>query len=161
GWDLPGDLRAARAGPVEGGGAPAGAEPGGELGPATLGERYEAALAPEARAAGAHYRPGALAARLEALGVPGPGGAPMRGWDPACGGGAFLLAAADALVAAGVPPAEVVAQRLWGTDVDPGAVAVAEAALVWWAHRHGVDARPGSHLGVGDALLGHDPDGPL
>ncbi|MEZ5180257.1 MAG: N-6 DNA methylase, partial [Acidimicrobiales bacterium] len=102
-----------------------------------------------------------LAARLVALVIPPAAAPPARVWDPACGGGALLLAAADALVAAGVDPAEVVAERLWGTDVDPGAVAVAEAALVWWAQRHGTDVRPGSHLAVGDALLGGDAGGPL
>lgn len=173
-WAVPADLRA---------GAPAiptppaatGLHLGPGAGPVLLGERYEAALAPAARAAGAHYTPADLAAQLVSLVVPtSPRSAgdplPRRIWDPACGGGAFLLAAADALVAAGVSPAEVVSERLWGTDVDPGAVAVAEAALVWWGHRHGVDARPGPHLAVGDTLLdggvgggegGTDPAGPL
>ena len=162
GWDVPVDLRAGAA-PADPIGAPLVLPSGVEVGPAGLGPCYEAALAPEARAAGAHYTPPDLAARLVALVVDAssPAGPPRRVWDPACGGGAFLLAAADALVAAGVAPAEVVSERLWGTDVDPGAVAVAEAALVWWAHRHGVDARPDGHLAVGDALLGHDDHGPL
>lgn len=168
-WEVPAGLRAGAASSASAGPAPAFATvAGGELGPALLGERYEQALAPEARAAGAHYTPVDLASRLAALVIPGPGGtggppprAPARIWDPACGGGAFLLAAADALVAAGVSPREVVEERLWGTDVDPGAVAVAEAALVWWAHRHGVEARPGEHLAVGDSLLDQDTVGPL
>jgi hypothetical protein len=131
------------------------AEPAG---PALLGRLYEAGLAPRDRAAGAHYTPVDLAARLVGLAdAPGPDRAPPgqpRVWDPACGGGAFLLAAADALIDAGYPPGLVVEELLWGSDVDEGAVAITEASLCWWAQRHGVDARPGPHLAVADALLG-------
>ncbi|CAN5782432.1 hypothetical protein BH23ACT2_BH23ACT2_17800 [soil metagenome] len=132
-------------------------------GPALLGRLYEAALAPEVRGAGAHYTPAGLAARLVGLAeVPALDGASPgrpRVWDPACGGGAFLLAAADALVDAGHPPSSVVAELLWGSDLDEGAVAITEAALCWWAQGHGVDAQPGAHLAVADALIG-SPDGP-
>src|SRR5699024_7044348 len=80
-------------------------------------------------------------------------------WDPACGGGVFLLAAADALFAAGHDPRRIVTESIWGTDVDPGAVAVTEAALAWWAEEHGVaDARPGVHLAVADALTTPPPE---
>ena len=124
-------------------------------GPALLGARYEAALAPSARSAGAHYTPPDLAARLVGLVVSRgrPGGDPPRVWDPACGGGAFLLAAADALLAAGGDPRRIVAEQLWGTDIDPGAVAVAEAALCWWASQHGAEASPGPHLQAANPLL--------
>ena len=151
--------------------------------PWLLGARYEATLAPSARSAGAHFTPADVAARLCSLVLPsepvtvaGPtgsavgggggrrGGSLLRVWDPACGGGVFLLAAADALLAAGGRPDEIVSEQVWGTDVDAGAVAVAEAALCWWAAQHGVDASPGDHLAVADALL-DDPSpghrGPL
>lgn len=122
--------------------------------PALLGALYEAALAPSARSAGAHYTPPDVAARLVELMVPPKAGVSgHRVWDPACGGGAFLLAAADALLAAGGDAGEIVANQLWGTDIDPGAVAVTEAALCWWAGRHGVQATPGAHLRVSDPLL--------
>ena len=74
-------------------------------------------------------------------------------WDPACGGGAFLLAAAEALLGAGHDPADIVGRLLHGTDIDAGAIAVTRAALAWWARRHGDDADPGSHLRVADTLL--------
>jgi hypothetical protein len=172
GWAVPAGLRVGLAGTS--GTAPAvhdRDEPA--TGPNALGRRYEAALAPEARAAGAHYTPADVAARLADLVLaPGAGAGwhradvppSARVWDPACGGGAFLLAAADALLAAGGDPERIVAEQLWGTDTDPGAVAVAEAALCWWAHRHGVDARPGDHLADADPLLdpaAGDVGGPL
>lgn len=71
--------------------------------------------------------------------------------DPSCGGGVFLLAAADHLVAGGMDPADAVG-RLWGCDVDPLAVAVCEAALWWWSARAGCPIRMGESLVVGDAL---------
>ncbi len=125
-------------------------------GPELLGVLYEAALAPDARDAGAHYTPADVAARLVGL-VAGPdvpvGPRPLV-WDPACGGGAFLLAAADALLVRGVEPDVVVGDLLWGTDVDPGAIAIAEAALAWWAYRHGIDAAwPDEHLVAADPLV--------
>lgn len=71
--------------------------------------------------------------------------------DPSCGGGVFLLAAADHLVAGGLDPAAALG-RLWGCDVDPLAVAVCEAALWWWSARSGCPTRLGESLVVGDAL---------
>ncbi len=167
GWEPPTDLRAARARPAR---ALLALEvPAPLAGPALLGALYEVALQPDARAAGAHYTPADVARRLAALAVPAistipatprsPGGVARRParrvWDPACGGGAFLLAAADALVADGDAPSAVLADQLWGTDTDPGAVAVTEAALRWWAHRRGVThpVGPGEHLAVADPLL--------
>lgn len=131
-------------------------------GPELLGVLYEAALAPADRDAGAHYTPADVAARLVGL-VAGPTadlGPSPRVWDPACGGGAFLLAAADGLLARGVAPAHVVDDLLWGTDVDPGAIAVAQAALAWWAQRHGATASAGEHLAVVDPLVDAVPARP-
>jgi len=51
--------------------------------------------------------------------------------DPACGGGAFLVAAADALFERGWTPHDVVA-GLWGADVDPESVWATRAALTLW-----------------------------
>lgn len=172
GWGVPQDLRVSGVEPVAAL-AGSGVEiEAGQASPWLLGALYEAALAPEARFAGAHYTPVDVAARLTALVLPRvavhgdrPTGTPLGGrcegrpgplprvWDPACGGGAFLLAAADALLAAGGRADQIVSEQLWGTDIDPGAVAVTEAALCWWAHRHGVDAAPGPHLVVADPLV--------
>ena len=70
--------------------------------------------------------------------------------DPACGGGAFLLAGARALHARGVPRSTVVRELVWGADVDPVGLATAEAALALWAG----EAPPRGRLVVGDALVG-------
>ena len=80
-----------------------------------LGLAHEALLAPaDRKARGAHYTPPALADRLIALTLPP---AAERVLDPACGGGAFLLAAARA----GVPV-------LHGVELDPLAADVCRAA---------------------------------
>jgi len=70
--------------------------------------------------------------------------------DPACGGGAFLLAGARALHARGVPRTTVVRELVWGADVDPVGLATAEAALALWAG----EAPPPGRLVIGDALVG-------
>lgn len=75
--------------------------------------------------------------------------------DPAVGGGAFLLAAANALLAVGLSPEEIVGQCLIGADLDPVAVAVTEAALALWC---GGKAIP--RLLVADALTLHEDDWP-
>lgn len=55
---------------------------------------------------------------------------PLRIVDPACGGGAFLLAALRARVRMGARPAEVVADELFGVDVD----ATAAQLAAWTLH---------------------------
>ena len=125
--------------------------------PSDLGHLYETLLSGEVRKRrGVHLTPADIAARLVGLlGVdwiePG-----ARVLDPAVGGGAFLLAAADALVAAGVAPAEAVV-GLSGCDHDAVAVAVAETALSLWRIDHGLEPAPASSLRVGDGLLDELP----
>jgi N-6 DNA Methylase len=120
-------------------------------GPGLLGAAHEALLPPAGRrATGAHYTPAPLAAGLAGLAVDG------ATWpsvcDPAVGGGALLLAAADRLAAAhpGRSRAEVVG-RLWGADVDGLAVAVADASLWLWS---GGLADP---AGLAERLVAGDP----
>jgi hypothetical protein len=85
----------------------------------------------------------------------------FRVCDPAVGGGAFLLEVARALAARpGAQPAHerrrtLVARILYGVDVNPVAIAVAEAALCLFV----ADASfslddAGKNLRVGDALIG-------
>lgn len=66
-------------------------------------------------------------------------GSDCRVVDPSCGGGVFLLSAADLLVERGADPKTVVSAQLAGADVDPLAVEVTRAALGLWASRRGVD----------------------
>jgi N-6 DNA Methylase len=99
---------------------------------------------------GLHVTPGWLADRLVAEALPGrwSGGAWPTVCDPACGGGAFLLAAARRLQAQGVDRGRIVRELLWGADIDPVGVAATEAALALWAGE-----RPGrGRLVVADPL---------
>jgi hypothetical protein len=125
-------------------------------GPDLLGRALEVLLDPADRHAdGAYYTPPAIADGLvaEALGGPAPVADPGVVCDPAVGGGVFLLAAARALLARGVDPGEIVADRLRGVDRDELAVAVARASLALWAASRGRRADPPpAHLVVADFL---------
>lgn len=105
-------------------------------------------LTAEQRRRGAHYTPRPLADRVAgaALGAQDRPGAVV---DPACGGGALLLAAADRLAAAGRDRATVAAELLWGADVDPLAAAVTEAAVALWS---GGTPPASGHVVVADVL---------
>ena len=110
------------------------------------------------RRRGAHYTPAPLADEVAA--AAGVGAAVRSVVDPACGGGALLLAAAGRLSAGDGDRAAVARTRLFGADIDPLAVAVAEAAVALWSG--GTAPAPG-HLVVADALLagrGAWPAGP-
>jgi N-6 DNA Methylase len=97
------------------------------------------------RAQGLHVTPGWLADDLVARAVD----RPMTVCDPACGGGVFLVAAAERLLRAGASRQDIVRHLLWGADVDPVGLAAAEAALALWA---GEAPSPG-RLVVGDPLV--------
>jgi N-6 DNA Methylase len=126
-------------------------------GPAeALGEALEAATdGRRRRAQGLHVTPGWLAEDLVARAVDDP----STVCDPACGGGAFLVAAAERLHRAGATKEDVVRHLLWGADVDPVGLAAAEAALALWAG----EGPPPGRLVVGDPLgagAGLWPDAP-
>ncbi len=169
---LPGDLliwRLAGIGPPAGPSAesPAGAAPSGDDGAAPAGDvdaidpaavvgaALESATDEDRRRAqGLHVTPRWLADDLVAHALPPP---PARGasepvdrtvCDPACGGGAFLLAAARRLHALGLDRRHVVRHLLWGADIDPVGLAAAEAALALWAG----EAPPPGRLVVADPL---------
>lgn len=97
-----------------------------------LGEALEAALTSGERRRGAHYTPAAVADRVAALGLDGAGTRPTV-VDPACGGGAMMLAAGRHLAGSGLAPADVAGDLLWGADLDPLAAAVTEAAIALWS----------------------------
>ncbi len=121
-------------------------------GPGDLGPLHERGADDAERARrGAWYTPAWLAADLVERALPDRAAVDFGPvLDPTCGGGVFLLAAAERLVALGIDPAGAVA-RLRGCEVDGTATAVAEAALWWWGARQGVETRP--DLRVVDALL--------
>lgn len=105
------------------------------VGPAVLGQIYERLLDSEQRReTGSHFTPPLLASQLVDLAV--------HDWitdgditvcDPAVGGGAFLLAAAEAMEHRGLSRPEIVGSRLFGSDVSAEALLVADAALTLWA----------------------------
>lgn len=129
---------------------------GGEAGslvteppPGTLATVLELVTSPRQRQArGLHVTPPWLADLLVERCLADLPGNPML-CDPACGGGVFLLAAARALEARGVPRPVVVRDLLWGSDVDPIGLAAAELALTLWAGA----PPPAGRLVVGDALV--------
>jgi hypothetical protein len=100
-----------------------------------------------------HATPAAVSTPVLDLALDVLGDVPRSVCDPACGAGAFLVAAAEALVARGVPAHEVVTSRLHGMDVDEAAVAEARAVLVRWAAQQGaVVAQDLIRVQRGDAL---------
>jgi predicted RNA methylase len=121
-------------------------------------EDHAASLPPaRRRALGSHATPPPLARTLVALALEHLGRTPDLVVDPACGAGSFLLAAADALVRRGVPPAEVVRDRVVGCDVDPLAIAHGREALRRWADEHGVRGPVEPRLLELDPLLAPTP----
>jgi hypothetical protein len=116
-----------------------------------LAQALEAATpSSDRRTNGLHVTPKWLADHLVDLALDGLPADDLTVCDPACGGGAFLLAAARALHARGFPRSTIVGQLLWGADVDPVGLAAAEAALALWAG----EPPPPGRLVLGDVLLG-------
>ncbi|MBI5832587.1 MAG: N-6 DNA methylase [Armatimonadetes bacterium] len=113
------------------------------------GIAYESLLAPgDRRRGGSHYTPPELAAEVVAGTLDSCAEPPAAIVDPACGGGAFLLAAARYLMARwGLEPAAA-GRRIHGVDRDAGAVEVARAGLLRLTGE-----APGSRLRVDDSVL--------
>lgn len=111
---------------------------------------------------GSYYTPESLTAvvvgrafdALDGVSRAGAGTEPLRILDPALGAGAFLLQAArETARRSGRPLAGVVRHELFGVDVSPLAVAVAEASLWLLADDPELTlAAAGAHLREGDAL---------
>jgi hypothetical protein len=75
--------------------------------------------------------------------------------DPAVGAGAFLLAAAEALVARGASRRAIVADLLYGVDISRLSIAVTEVSLWLWVGDAGLSPRDaGRHLIESDTLSG-------
>ncbi|MGI9119599.1 MAG: N-6 DNA methylase [Acidimicrobiales bacterium] len=130
-------------------GPPADVEvPVGDASPWLPGAVNEALLEPEGRrSGGAFYTPPAVASTTVEWALEGLAASRPVVCDPGVGGGAFLLAAADALAARGLSRTEVVGGCLTGADIDPVSVAVTEAALALWC-----EGRAVPRVLVGDAL---------
>ena len=116
--------------------------------PSLVGTVHEGLLdAAGRRSNGVFYTPAAVAAAVAGWALERRTSARSVVCDPASGGGIFLLAAAEVLVAGGRSREEVVSECLIGADVDPVAVAVTQAVLHLWC---GGVAVP--RMVVGDAL---------
>lgn len=116
--------------------------------PDLLGTVWEQLLAPpERRAQGAHFTPRAVAERLVSLTLAAAGHHPELIWDPTCGGGAFLLAAARAVEAQSSRSRDEIVGGMYASDIDATALAVCDATLELWSR----GTRPVTH--VGDALV--------
>ena len=128
-------------------------------GPDALGEIWERLLTigstEDRRERGAHFTPRSVADAVIGFATDRrrtDSPLPETVWDPAAGGGAFLLAAARALHSTGGGRVEAV-NRLYATDIDPIALAVCDAALEIWS---GGLARP--RYRCADALLDDQND---
>ncbi|MBW3548258.1 MAG: N-6 DNA methylase [Actinobacteria bacterium] len=128
--------------------------PAAQASPALLGVVHESLLHPgQRKATGAHYTPAEVTAAMVGWALEGAGAEHPVVCDPAAGAGAFLLAAADALATRGLSRGDIVRHHLVGAEVDPVAVAVAEAALALWCGGEAVPrllAADALHLGDGD-----------
>lgn len=128
-----------------------GPPPRSDAPPATcyeLGGLYEQARDQASRrATGAYFTPRPVVDRLLHLAIKRPQGSIL---DPSCGGGAFVLGAADRLLELGVAPEDAV-EMVAGIDIDPVAVGVSQAALALWAEAHGTVSNP-ARVVLGDGL---------
>lgn len=109
-----------------------GATVAGRWGPWLPGFAREALESPHRRKRmGIHHTPPRVVAEILDLAetAVGPFADVASVLDPAAGGGAFLLAAAERMAGA---PADIV-ERLWAVDIDPLALATCRASLALWA----------------------------
>lgn len=100
-----------------------------------IGLEHEATLDARDRRRGAHYTPYPTARAVVRLALGRHDARSPRILDPCCGGGVFLVAALDELVAGGLEPSEALG-RVAGHDIDAGAVVATREALREWAGEH-------------------------
>ena len=98
-------------------------------GPEDPGARHQDAFTDRERHLnGIHYTPTAVAQGLVRVALADIA-RDSRVGDPACGAGAFLLAAAEHLRTLGAPVARIVREQLFGADIDATAVALTRLEL--------------------------------
>ncbi len=128
--------------------------------PDVLGAAWERMMnARDRRTQGSHFTPRAVADRVVGLATSElelrEFDRPLRVWDPAAGGGAFLLAAARAAErSTGTARGDIV-RSLYASDIDSVALAVCDASLELWARGSGR-----IETSCCDALLDLDPSWP-
>ncbi len=120
--------------------------PDSECTPDLLGLVWERLLADASRRSqGAHFTPKDGAERVVRLtfgdaaqfGAESQPEAVVRVWDPAAGGGAFLLAAARALAGSSNRTRGEIVSALYASDIDPVALRVCDTALFVWSNGEG------------------------
>lgn len=104
-------------------------------------------------ARGVHYTPEPVAATISRLALDDLE-TDVRVGDTSCGTGALLLAAAQVLHDRGRPVEQVVSSQLFGSDLDPIAVAIARVEIALWAAAKTgrLHVVPSDHLVVADTL---------
>lgn len=132
--------------------------------PDLLGWSLEALLGRDERRRGSHFTPQVIADGLTALVIDQVEPSDVY-CDPACGGGAFLLAIARRLESLGRDRSTIVESHLEGFDIDPLAVATSRTSLALWARVPRADAvategdpfGAAGHSGPYTAVLGNPP----
>jgi hypothetical protein len=126
-----------------------------------LVEQFERQVDPDRRRrTGVHYTPPGIARMLVERAIGVLGRVPSVICDPACGAGSFLVEAADALHARGVPAREIVEHRLVGGELDPHASAAAVRSMAHWAEDHGAPGAGPLRVVIGDAVAREPGDWP-
>lgn len=127
-----------------------------EVGPWDVGRLHEqSASKARRRKRGAFYTPRSVVEGLLRHAIPDGSAPPSAVLDPTCGGGAFLVGAADRLVDCGLSPSDALG-RMWAIDIDTSAVEAARHALSVWAGEQDLDPEDAAVAGLSDRIVAGD-----
>ncbi len=131
--------------------------PDGWRDPWLIGAAHEQLVSGDERSArGAWYTPPEVVNTLVTMAMPD-SSSPMFVVDPTCGGGAFLLAALDRMLATGRSASDALS-RVGGMDIDLGAVEATRLAIEAWGRLADASSdsieRAQSRVQLGDQLEG-------